>query len=297
MTQKVVDSSLLECETLRGYLSASSNNYAIVPDFVAMEAYKGDTLNQIYSRMAILGENPKQVIVLKATQELCRLSGRAAASQTPLVDQSQTRGFPNYCQQLMAAKRGDVFLQKQLAEHGRVATNYIDSMLLDMKTLASGIGLIAKTYSPTELKILRRREKPTQEMHDKLIEQVCMLAQMFFAQHTGAVKMPKGAQLRNTFIFRYALCGYISILKRIENGTALEVKPDKLRNDVVDMNVAAIATYFDGLLTTDKKAALIHADAEFLLRELFPIPPWRVRIVIGLVQGVTAVRAFLARKN
>jgi hypothetical protein len=201
MTQKVVDSSLLECEALREYLSASSNNYAIVPDFVAMEAYKGDTLNQIYSRMAILGEYPNQVIVLKATQVLCRLSGRAAASQTPLVDKSQTRGFPDYCRQLMVAKSGDVFLQKQLGEHGRVATNYIDSMLLDMKTLAAGIDLMAKTYSPAELKNFRRREKPTQEMYDKLIEKVCMLAQLFFSQHPGTAKMPKGAQLRNTFIF------------------------------------------------------------------------------------------------
>jgi hypothetical protein len=92
-----------------------------------------------------------------------------------------------------------------------------------------------------------------------------------------------GPDVRDTFTFRYAHCGYLSLLKRIEKGAAQNVKPDKLRNDVVDMNVVASATYFDGFLTTDKQAGAIYADARFLLREAFLMPPWRVRIVIALL--------------
>src|ERR1700722_7358516 len=181
MVRKVVDSSFLESEALREYLAASSDNYAVVPDYVAMEAYKGDTLGQIYSRMAILGECPRQVIVLKATQEICNLSGRAAASQTPLIDVDQTRGFPEYCQCLLDGQRGDVSLQKKLLENGRAATAHIDRMVLDMKMLADGIELMTKTYSAAELKILRRSEKPTTEMQERLIQRVCQLAHIFLA--------------------------------------------------------------------------------------------------------------------
>ena len=272
MMRKVVDTNFLQSEALREYLAASYENYVVVPDYVAMEAYKGDTLNQIYDRMKILSSYSKQVIVLKGTEEICGLSGRAAESQTLLIDESQTRSFPEYCQHLLAAKRGDASLRQQLLEHGSVATTHIDSMLCDMKTLADGIDLMAKTYLAAELKILRRHEKPTPQMQEKLMQRVCQLAQLSHAQHRSVMKWPKGPEVRDTFIFRYALCGYLSILKRIENGTTQNVKPDKLRNDVVDINVVASATYFDGLLTTDKKAGAIYADAEFLLREAFPIP-------------------------
>ena len=33
--------------------------------------------------------------------------------------------------------------------------------------------------------------------------------------HPGVTELPRGPEVRNTFIFRYALCGYVSILKRI----------------------------------------------------------------------------------
>jgi hypothetical protein len=297
MMRQIVDSSFLETGALREYLAASSDNYAVVPDYVAMEAYKGDTLGQIYSRMAILGEYPRQVIVLKSTQEICNLRGRAAASQTPLIDGDQTRGFPEYCQCLLAAQGGDASLQQQLLENGRAATAHIDRMLLDMKTLADGIALMTKTYSAAELKILRRSEKPTPEMQEKLIQRVCQLAQLFLADHLSVTNWSSGSETRDTFVFRYALCAYLSILKRIEKGAAQNVKPEKLRNDVVDINVVAFATYFDGLLTTDKKAGAIYADARFLLREAFPVPPWRVRIVIALLCGFRAVRGVFERNN
>lgn len=41
-----------------------------------------------------------------------------------------------------------------------------------------------------------------------------------------------------------------------------KVSHEKLRNDTVDVNFVAFATYFDGPLTNDKRAADIYARAE-----------------------------------
>jgi hypothetical protein len=38
---------------------------------------------------------------------------------------------------------------------------------------------------------------------------------------------------------------------------------------MVDMNFAAYATFFDGLLTSDKKLAALHKDAVRLQRKIF----------------------------
>jgi hypothetical protein len=289
LTRKVVDSNFLESPALRAYLSASPNNYVVMTAYVAMEAYKGDTLPWIYGRMEILAQYPKQVLVLKGMAEVCALNCRAAPVQGYLVDKNQSRDFLEFCQYLPAAKGGDLSLQSQLLENGREATAHIDKMLLDMPTLASGIDLMAKAFSPAELEILRRRERPVPQRLEELVQNRQMLlnliqnvkgmAAYLFKDHPSVTKWPKLLRARDTFIFRYAICGYVSILMRIGDGGAGKTKPERLRNnDVIDVNIAAFATYFDGLLTADKRAAEIYAGSEFLLREVFAIPPWWMRM-------------------
>lgn len=227
--QKIVDSNFLQSDALRAYLSASTDNYAVLTDFAAMEAYKGDTLAWIYDRMEILSQYPKQAIILKATQDICALTGRTAASRKALIDETQTREFSDYCRGLIEAERGDQSLQRQLVEHGREATAYIDRMLLDMPTLLSGIDLMAKTYTPAELKTLRRREKPTSQMREKLVRNVLALATQFFEHHPSVTELPKLPGARDTFNFRYAICSCAWFLRRIEDGGAGKTKPEKLR--------------------------------------------------------------------
>ena len=54
----VIDSNYLQCSALRDYLAASTDNYAVITDYAAMEAYKGDAqvrlipLSQVTATMA-----------------------------------------------------------------------------------------------------------------------------------------------------------------------------------------------------------------------------------------------------
>jgi hypothetical protein len=72
--RKVVDSNFLRSPTLREYLSEGTGNCAVLIDYAAMEAHKGDTLETIYRSMEILTEFPSQVIVLKGTQAVCGIN-------------------------------------------------------------------------------------------------------------------------------------------------------------------------------------------------------------------------------
>ena len=49
-----------------------------------------------------------------------------------------------------------------------------------------------------------------------------------------------------------------------------KTKPEKLNNDIADLEYAAYATYVDGLLSRDEKMEGIYADAVYLLNEVFP---------------------------
>jgi hypothetical protein len=59
---------------------------------------------------------------------------------------------------------------------------------------------------------------------------------------------------------------YLWALRWIAVGGAKSTKPEKIRNDMVDLFLAAYATFFDGLLTSDRKLAALYRDADRLLR-------------------------------
>jgi hypothetical protein len=77
--RKIADSNFLQSDGLVAYLSESTDNFAVVTDYAAMEACKGNTPVSIYRSMAILARYPAQIIVLHGTQHACRLASATAA--------------------------------------------------------------------------------------------------------------------------------------------------------------------------------------------------------------------------
>jgi hypothetical protein len=265
--RKVVDSNFLQSEKLRDYLSKSPRNFAVLTDYASMEAYKGNTLVSICRSMQILADFPRQVIILKGTQTVCGLKGRSSGLQRRMIDETQTRGFGEWCRQLAAAERGDIRLQNQLLEHGREAAAQMDRVLADARKFSPGLEEISKTYTPAELRILRNDVPYTKELFDKIATNILLMAAFMFVDHPRVATLPPATELPNTFIFRVALCAYLLALRWISVGGARNVKPERIRNDIIDLNFAAFATYFDGILTSDLKVREIYYDANFLLRK------------------------------
>ena len=267
--RKVVDSNFLQSEGLRRYLSKSDQNYVVLTDYAAMEAYKGDTLRSIYRSMEVLSQYPKQVIVLKGTLAVCGLRGRRAGLQRRLIDERQTQEFGKYCRDLRAAQDGDSFFQKQVLAHGRAATVHMDVIVADAAGLSEAIDEVAKNYTEAELRTLRKGSPFTEKMTDKVIRGVLLLAAELMKKHPRVTKLPAATELPNTYIFRDALCAYLLTLRWISVGGARNVKPEKLRNDMVDVSFAAYATYFEGPLTADKKLSQVYEEAKYLLDSVF----------------------------
>lgn len=265
----VVDSNQLQSEVLRTYLAKSKSNFAVLTDYVAMEAYKGDTLASIYKSMAIVCDFPDQVIVLKGTRAACGLKGRTAGLQRRFIDEAQTTGFVTYVDHLREAQNGNRRIQQQLLDLGKEATAHLDRMLADAQTTGAVIDDIARLYSKEERQAIRLGQNYSSAMVDKTVKNILHIVGTTFRDHPNAHIIPTYAELPNTYIFRVALCTYLLALERGANGAARDVAPAKLRNDFVDMNFAAYGTYFDGLMTTDARVLRIHKEARIWLVALF----------------------------
>jgi hypothetical protein len=129
VARTVIDSNALQSQELQAHLASSKDNFAVINDYLAMEAYKGNTMVSIFRSMKILTQFPHQVIILKPTGKICGLRGGRAGLQRRMIDERQTREFPKFCQALRAAELGNVRLQREILENGRAASRHMDRIL------------------------------------------------------------------------------------------------------------------------------------------------------------------------
>jgi hypothetical protein len=67
------------------------------------------------------------------------------------------------------------------------------------------------------------------------------------------------------FIFRYAMCMTLLYTRWVHHGN-LSDNTDKLVNHVMDMHLAALGTFFGGVLSDDEMLIDVHREARWLLR-------------------------------
>jgi hypothetical protein len=144
--RKIIDRNFLQSPQLREYLAASRKNFAVLTDFAAMEAFKGDTLANISSATEILREFPKQVIVLKGTNIISQLKGRRCGFTRRMIDQGLNKGFPDWCEHFRRALAGDIELQRQLLENGKAADAHLNRMMNDQKSFAQNLEAASKIH-------------------------------------------------------------------------------------------------------------------------------------------------------
>lgn len=249
------------------YLEKSRTNIAVITEYAAMEAYKGDTLASIYKSMEILAKYPSQVIVLKGTRKISALKGIKAGLQGSLIDNESN--FSEYANHLRDAKNGNKIIEQQLLDLGKWATEHLDLMLDDALTTGSALADIATMYSKEERKLVRIGENLPFSTIQGITRNILNISATIFNSHPDINFKPSRSELFNTFIFRYALCIYLLALDWAALGGAKDVAPAKLRNDFVDMNFVAYATYFDGLMTADAKVIRLHQEARLWLTSLY----------------------------
>jgi hypothetical protein len=265
----VVDSNYLQNDNLAAYLSRSTSHFVVLSDYLHMEAFKGETLQSAFKSMRILSKYPRQVLVLKPTARLASLSGRGNGLQRRLIDSAQTSDFPHWCRELARAERGDPQLEARMIALGKDADAHLNKVQSDMQKYFTPALEAESTrrFSAEELQILRKREGLTEGIVSKLVDGIFELAFFHFDNNKTLQKCPPQHEWHNTYSFRGAICEYLLALYWMSQGGAKGAKPQKLRNDVVDLHFVVCATYFDGLLSEDKKALGLYRDATFVLSE------------------------------
>ena len=200
-----------------------------------------------------------------------------------MIDRDQTRGFPEWCEHTARALAGDKDLQRQIIENGKEADAHLKRMRDDQESYALNLEELAKSFSKSELKALRKHEPISEQMFGKIQSHILEIAAFLFATHPGIQELPPARELPYTFIFRYAVAGYLVALRWMSVGGARNVKPENIRNDIVDATYAAYGTYFQGILSDDVGANEIYTDTKSVIKLFVAIPPPPDHILRGML--------------
>ncbi len=250
----VIDSNCLRDEVLERYLRASPHNIAVLTDYAAMEALKGDALVGMFESMKILARYPSQVQVLKTTLVVCGLSGVGKGLQRRLVDIPQTSEFNLFCKNLKAARAGATPLANQLRALGIEARAHLARVEADARGFGEASVEAAQLFLPQERRDIVLGRRYTEPLLRKLLLNVMQLSAVVFELHPSVRRLPIAGELINTYIFRSSLCHLLLGFEYASVGGVAGKSPARIRNDIVDSHFATYATFFDGFLSTDKRS-------------------------------------------
>ena len=187
-----------------------------------------------------------------------------------MVDERQTKGFRAFCTHLLAAQNGDASIQRQVNSMRQEANQQMDRIESDAANLPIALDQITKRYTQDELRVIRTGAPITESVAHKFFENTLILAGILFAGHPAVSGLPSWKRLYDTYLFRFALCAQLLALRWAASGNPHKLKAERIRNDIVDISFSASATYYDGIITHDRKLASIYEECKAVLNQGAP---------------------------
>lgn len=257
--RKVADNSFLQDqEALRRYLSSSKRNCVVLTDYSAMEAYKTGRIDSTYKYTRILQEYPQQALVLKGTHAVSRLRGRQAGMQRRMIDEEQSAGLLSFYRQIEALAQDGRKTTPEFSEHVDAAKSQMERVLGHAEGIPDAFDRISEMFSQDELRVIRTGSQYTREIVRKVMGFVVEMSNSLHGRPALSAYKVRPGELHNTYIYRAVLCNAVLMIYWLSKGGATGVRPEKIRNDMIDCYMVAYATYFDGILTNDDKQKYIY---------------------------------------
>lgn len=250
--KKILDVNFIKSdEKLKKYLSNKSNILVAI-ESLQKEVFKGDKAFE--GSLKKMHEYADQLIFLRKTSAIYR----QAKSVGFFEDKKGTKDF-RYASKFYRENLHslDPKLQETMRELKKDAENGLLYHDKNVKIFTENVENLSKSFTEQELKILRKNLPVTESMKKKVIEFIFLISESLHQQHcvTFDKKTPK-----NSFILRYSIALFFLTLNYVKLGKDKNenIRKDRIRNDIIDLEYATFATFFDGLLSDDEQMNTIY---------------------------------------
>jgi hypothetical protein len=269
MLKKVIDAGALRSPALERFLRTSPNNIAVITDYASMESFKGEGAVNIRRSLQIVGRFPKQVLILKSTAQICALRPRLSGLHSRLVDRRQTVGFVHYCRSLFSSVAEPERVAYDVASKSRIAREHFARIEEKAAAMGPAWDALFQSYDRDDLANLRRRRLLSARLVQRILRDVFAVTARFFRDMSGSTRMPSTRDALYSFPFRFALASYVLALHWAVKGGYKTASARTIRNDFTDATYTSYSSFYDGLITADRKLAEICALNRWMLDNLF----------------------------
>ena len=241
---------------------------AVLTEFVLLEAQKKDAILTLERSMDILSRYPRQVIILRPSVELMGFHGRGAGLQKRLIDGRRSVAFSSLCRDIRDAAIGVEEARTRIEASAHVAGAHYRSLADAAPMISALFQANLARFSSAEIRILRAGDARPPDVQRKFIE---LLFESAGDVATGAGIRPRkwiDGEAINFPVVRYCLCMALLFIRWIEKGRQTDMSNERVANDVIDANIAAYSTYFDGVLTSDMQLGRLAAEARYFIEQV-----------------------------
>lgn len=267
MITLLADSNALRHPGLKEYLAASLDHAIALSDLTLAEMRKSNALSTSRSSLQIAAMFPRQVFVLRRTHEILGENIVSPDGTHVLFDHEAGAEFAILCRELQTLPE-PLGLRAHMAELEADARLIMSRLADEVTPLEDGLVSAAKAFTQAELTQIRIVSSVSDITRRKLLDLLKETTRTFILQNQEpgrrAPMMLRDAM--GMFAFRYSLCMLLYYMEWVGVGRTTGKRLPRRVNDVVDMQVAAMGTFFNGVLSADTVLQTISNTARGVLR-------------------------------
>lgn len=265
----VIDSNSLSSDRLAEFLAESKSNFAIITDYAWMEAYKANSIPVLKKSMSVLGRYQEQVLHLWGTKKISGMDFRGAALGDMMVRKRAAKDFRELVQNLERLDEVGPLPLSKITAHVEAARSHIEGRLLrNMEESREAYPEMQTFFTKQEIAAIRSNAPHSPEIMGKIMFLVGKSSERLAKRHPAKPRGPTPKSYYNTFIFRYSLASIIYFIDWIREGSQPNKKASLFRNDLIDISFAVYGTYFNGIMSKDKKLIRYYAELSVALEYL-----------------------------
>lgn len=269
MITLLADSNALRHPGLEQFLRASRSHYIALSDWTLTEMRKRDALGTSRDSLRVVFMHPEQCFALKRTDlllddQVCELDDTAA-----LIDYEETIALRRLANALWRVPPPDDLapLMQRLESE---AVKIVVKLHAEVEDWEEQMVEAASVFNRAEVSLLRGRGNATipPTTMEKVFDLLLHTTRHFMIrnQQKGGSEPMKVIHAMGLFGFRYSLCVLLYTLGWVRTGSQRDHPVEKRVNDVIDLQVATVGTFFNGVLSRDKKLQEVSRAARHLLR-------------------------------
>lgn len=252
----LIDNNFADRDGMRAYLGASRSNRAVLPSTVFEEWYKAKSPDVPRRVQQVACTYPDQIYVLKHTRDLLHMDGNPSGMLFKLIDRQQTRDFGAYCETVINAPMSPE-LEAHFAMHQANAQDHVNALLPEAHKMMALFETWDREFTAEQVRSLRgivgsgRMLSP--ELQLLTVEKAFRLGGGLSVAHgVDRSKIPTtDAGMANLLGVRY---GFMTVALYVHMRSASSMTPTsdkRVLNQLMDLKIAAQATYFDAFMTNE----------------------------------------------